>query len=454
MRQRKNRIIVILVIYLAIFTVSCGQNNNVDNNTEENEETIIGTDFIVNETTKIQDDFEYFNMELTESYDTLALAKICSIINDNNTFFVYLNMPMDTETAQYRVRSLEINNITYTPKLIEVDGYYQKYVMYYCDLAPDQKYTVTEIEYYNNLDLADSYTHYQNQVCYLKTDDGIYTFQIEYQNEVLLQGRLMECVYQFNKRNNGFFDLWYKVTDNCEMLDGDKRSFFYFAFNCYDRERGISFTPEDILQVDISYNELCYRYKGKDKTGIGKVKPEVTAKEEAVVPDNVTVTAKDSKRGNGFYYDYQTINRLDQADFEQNVSEDKNAVLEMAAKNYDWAISVGNRSGYRYAANDTLFSHDYEFTEIEDFRTIHIIYVMEGHTYSVDTDSLIGNKIVSLPDVVPEEPGMLESLKKHVVSVVVGIAVIVVIIAAVRITCKKIIKFIRHRKKDLGGREE
>ncbi len=49
---------------------------------------------------------------------------------------------------------------------------------------------------------------------------------------------------------------------------------------------------------------------------------------------------------------------------------------------------------------------------------------------------------------------MLESLKKHVVSVVVGIAVIVVIIAAVRITCKKIIKFIRHRKKDLGGREE
>ena len=31
MRQRKNRIIVILVIYLAIFTVSCGQNNNVDN---------------------------------------------------------------------------------------------------------------------------------------------------------------------------------------------------------------------------------------------------------------------------------------------------------------------------------------------------------------------------------------------------------------------------------------
>ena len=49
---------------------------------------------------------------------------------------------------------------------------------------------------------------------------------------------------------------------------------------------------------------------------------------------------------------------------------------------------------------------------------------------------------------------MLESLKKHVVSGVVGIAVIVVIIAAVRITCKKIIKFIRHRKKDLGGRQE
>lgn len=367
--------------------------------------TTIEKTFVITEKTSIEEDFEYFNLEMKPGYDSLALTKICSMINDGDTFYLYLNMPEDTEHTEYRVKNIKMNDISYIPKLVQVDGYYQKYVLYHCAISSDQRYVITEIRYDNNKDLTDGYTHYQNQTCYMETKDQVYRFRLEYENEVLLQGKLFECIYQFNKENGTFMDLWYKVTDNSEKLDEDKRSFFYFAFNCYDKEREVPFTPEDILQVDVKYNELRYSYQGKDKSEIGRIEPEITLeKEESITPDEVTVTAKESNRSNGFFYHYQTINRLDEADLEQNISDERNAVLQMAASNYDWAISVGDKEGYRYATNDTWFSHDYEYTEIEEFRTIHVIYTFEGTTYSVNTDSLIGEKVVTLPVIVPEVP--------------------------------------------------
>lgn len=358
--------------------------------------------FAITEESSIKDDFEYFGLEVKQGYDTLALTKICSMINDENTFYLYLNMPKDTKDAEYRVQRLVMNDITYMPKLVEADEYYQKYVLYDCEISPDQRYVITEIGYKNGLDLTDSYTHYQNQICYMGTEEEVFQFRLEYENQVILQGKLFECIYQFNKENGTFMDLWYKVTDNYERLDEDKRSFFYFAFNCYDREREIPFTPEDILQVDVEYKELHYVYQGKEKDGISDMEPEIFSKEESITPDEVTVTAKESKRSNGFYYQYRTINRLTEADLDQNVSEEKNVVLQLAANSYDWAISFGNREGYRYAINDTWFSHDYEYTGIQDFRTIRVTYTLEGHTYTVNTDSLIGEKIVTLPEIVPE----------------------------------------------------
>lgn len=407
-RKRMFNLWKLFIICLFLFTGCAG---NTIENEEQPTSAAIEKTFVITEETSIKEDFEYFNLEMKPGYDSLALTKVCSMINDENTFYLYLNMPEDTEHTEYRVKNIKMNDISYTPKLVQVDGYYQKYALYHCDISSDQRYVITEIRYDNNKDLTDSYTHYQNQICYMETEDQVYRFRLEYENEVLLQGKLFECIYQFNKENGTFMDLWYKVTDNSEKLDEDKRSFFYFAFNCYDKEREVLFTPEDILQVDVKYNELRYSYQGKDKSEISRIEPEITLeKEESITPDEVTVTAKESNRSNGFFYHYQTINRLDEADLEQNISDDRSAVLQMAASNYDWAISVGEKEGYRYAANDTWFSHDYEYTEIEEFRTIHVIYTFEGTTYSVNTDSLIGEKVITLPEVVPESESMFEKI--------------------------------------------
>lgn len=382
------------------FCIGCGK--RAGDESQEEIKSRVERAFAITEESSIQEDFEYFGLEVKPGYDTLALTKVCSMINDGNVFYIYFNMPKDTEKEAYRIDRLVMNGITYIPEFLEVDEYYQKYVLYNGDISPEQKYEITEIGYCNQLDFMDRYTHYQNQICYMGMDEEAYRFRLEYQNQVILQGKLFECIYQFNKENGTFRDLWYKITDNTGKMDEDKRSFFYFAFNCFDKDRGIPFTPEDILQVDVEYNELHYQYQGKEKDGISGIEPEVLHREEAVTPDEVTVTAKESKRSNGFFYQYQTINRLADADLEQNVSEEKSAVLQLAANSYDWAISFGKKDGYRYAMNDTWFSHDYEYTGIEEFRTIRVTYMFEGHTYTVNTDSLIGEKIVTLPEIVPE----------------------------------------------------
>ena len=382
------------------FCIGCGK--RAGDESQEEIKSRVERAFAITEESSIQEDFEYFGLEVKPGYDTLALTKVCSMINDGNVFYIYFNMPKDTEKETYRIDRLVMNGITYIPEFLEVDEYYQKYVLYNGDISPEQKYEITEIGYCNQLDFMDRYTHYQNQICYMGMDEEAYRFRLEYQNQVILQGKLFECIYQFNKENGTFRDLWYKITDNTGKMDEDKRSFFYFAFNCFDKDRGIPFTPEDILQVDVEYNELHYQYQGKEKDGISGIEPEVLHREEAVTPDEVTVTAKESKRSNGFFYQYQTINRLADADLEQNVSEEKSAVLQLAANSYDWAISFGKKDGYRYAMNDTWFSHDYEYTGIEEFRTIRVTYMFEGHTYTVNTDSLIGEKIVTLPEIVPE----------------------------------------------------
>ncbi len=403
-----------VVLFWLVFLVGCGGKAETENGSY----TVTERTFAITEESSIKEDFEYFGLELKPGYDTLALAKICSMIYDGDTFYLYLNMPRDTEQEAYRIKQMRMNDIVYMPELVEIDGYYQKYVLYHGAVSPDRKYVITEMEYVNELDLTDRYMYYQNQICYMETEEDAFRFRIEYQNQVVLQGKLFECIYQFNKENGTFRDLWYKVTDNYEKLDEDKRSFYYFAFNCFDKERETAFTPEDILQVDVAYDELHYAYQGKEKDGIYRIEPEVSHQEEAITPDEVTVTARESKRSNGFFYQYQTINRLADADFTQNVSEEKNAVLQMAADAYDWAILFGRKEGYRYAMNDTWFSHDYEYTGIEEFRTIRVTYLLEGHTYTVNTDSLIGEKIVTLPEIVPENQNTWEQdLKKWLVRI-------------------------------------
>ncbi len=415
-----------VLLFCLLFCIGCA--NQIEKKEQIENNTRVERTFAITEETSIREDFEYFGLELKSGYDTLALTKICSMISDQDIFYLYFNMPKDTEETAYRVESMVMNEITYRPELVEVDGYYQKYVLYHCDISSEQKYEITEISYRNMQDLTDSYIHYQNQICYMGIEDDVFRFRLEYQNKVILQGKLFECIYQFNKENGTFKDLWYKITDNYKKLDEDKRSFFYFAFNCFDKERGVSFTPEDILQVDVEYNELHYAYQGKEKDKISEIDPEVSYKEEAITPDEVTVTAKESKRSNGFFYQYQTINRLVDADLEQNVSEEKNPVLQLVASSYDWAISFGRKDGYRYAMNDTWFSHDYEYTGIEDFRTIRVTYTLEGHTYTINTDSLIGEKIVTLPEIVPENQNTWKNtLKKWLIGIAIGFVLIVIL---------------------------
>ena len=204
-------------------------------------------------------------------------------------------------------------------------------------------------------------------------------------------GQPFESIYQFNKDNNVLVDLWGKAVGDVELLDEDKRSFFYFAFNCYDTERDIYFEPDDILQLDVKYNRFTYEYQGKEETE--NINPDSKEVEQRIEPDERKIAGGDEKRSNKKLYIYNTINRLSEADLSKDVSSTNAAVLRQAAKKYDWAVQFGAEEGYPYKNTEAgiLWNHQYDinYTEIEDFNAIHIVYRYEGRRVSTGTNSLI-----------------------------------------------------------------
>lgn len=354
----------------------------------------------INEHSTIESDFGYFAIDMVPDKTSLALSDICAIFPDENCFYIYFTMPEDTENNAYRAKTITINGYKYDLVFLEVNGGYQKYAVNDMRVSEDNSYEITEIDYTNENDAEDTWTYNISQVCTVALDDESLVFQQEHHYSIVLQGQLFESIYQFNKDKNVFEDLWNNVIHNTDGMDVDKRSFFYFAFKCYDRERGIHFRPDDILSLDVEYNQLSYTYEGKNKDEAKSIKPAIKEIEQTIEPDEVKVV-NDSKYSNKKMYKYNTINKLTDADLSKNVGNANAKTLQTAAKSYDWAVQFGNQQGYPYKLQEVGFifkTYDYEYTQIEDFKSINIIYRYDGETYNLKTANLIADTPVTITE--------------------------------------------------------
>lgn len=169
--------------------------------------------------------------------------------------------------------------------------------------------------------------------------------------------------------------------------------FFYFAFKCYDTERDIHFIPEDILQLDVEFNRLTYEYQGKKEDEVENLSPTIKKINQTIKGEERAVTGANEDRSNKCLYEYKTINKLSEADLSKNVGKSNALVLNQAAKQYDWAVQFGASEGYPYKSNEAgiLWNHQYDinYTKVEDFKSIHIVYRYEGKKVSTGTNSLI-----------------------------------------------------------------
>lgn len=413
--MRKKMGLICLFAICSMFAVGCGRITDVEmpdntqtiiipsnaSETSTSEEIEPTSKYCITKTSSLEEDCRKIGFDITAEDMALALADIKFIFPDEDKFYVYFKMPLDDEYNAYRVESIVMNNWEYNLTLLDNNGNYHKYLLESLRITDNHEYEITEFNFINEKKEEDGHKYNLDMLCEIKADEEFILFTQEHRYHITLAGGLFESVYQFNKERNGFVDLWNKTIGNIEGLDEDERSFYYFAFNCYDIDRDIKFTPEDILQLDVEYNQLTYAYEGDNEELAENIEPEKKFIEKTIEPDGTKVIST-GKRSNKKIYEYDTINKLDDVNLERNKDEENAKVLQYAARENDWAVMVGDQYGYpkKRLEAGVWFNKKYDinYTLIEDFEAIHIVYRYEGEVFDLNTNSLIAER----PDTVIE----------------------------------------------------
>ena len=456
-----------------------GKATEPETNPENTEATVTTQErYKFNDNSAIEADFELLNMACNEVTQELVFADLAVMFPVEDICYVYYKMPEDISDYKYRISDIVIDEQEFKLELLQaIEGYHKYKFTGFEKIRNDENYyRISEVNYYNEVYENDTPTYNIAKNVTITLDEEKFFFEQENEYAITLMGQPFESIYQFNKDNNVLVDLWGKVVGNVELLDEDKRSFFYFAFNCYDTERDIYFNPDDILQLEVEYDRLTYSYQGKEKEEVENLKPiRKDNISETIKPDEYKVAGEDEKRSNKKLYVYNTINKLSEADLSKDVNSTNAAVLNQAAKKYDWAVQFGAKDGYPYKSTEAgiLWKHQYDinYTRMENLKSLQIIYRYEGRKVSTGTDSLIFDEVTTVVEPVkpPSNPDIIkwklktiwqeenlffvekviETIKLYAKTVVPYVLIILVIML-IRNMCKS--KLVRAVGKQLGNK--
>lgn len=410
----KSKILAICLIL--IFLLSIFSNANIDasqpetapenSSTEdsgsvpsENDNTEYSVDpYLINETTSIKSDFHHLGIELSrqkyKNLQDILRSDLISMLYLDSSLYVYWAMPEDTE---YQVDYMIINDQKYENgmRVLDTNGNYRKYVFSNFKEAADGTYKISEVGFQHPEDKNKKIKYNTTINCKMGSSNGQFNFEQQAENNIVLVGMLLESIYQFENESYQLFDAWNNYWNNIQAKDGDQRSFYYFAFNCFDREIDHYFTPDEITLITIDYTINQYTFFGEKKdyreTNLTKKEQKI----QMVTPETIKVNAKDKWNSNDHPYEYNTIYKLSEADIKDyEKSANYNTLYTAQQAGFEWVVHFGDTDGYRYAENFTSSRCDIDFTKVEDFSTINMTYTYQGEEYSVPTDTLVDMEVL------------------------------------------------------------
>lgn len=409
----KSKILAICLIL--IFLLSIFSNANIDasqpetapenSSTEdsgsvpsENDNTEYAMDpYLINETTSIKSDFHHLGIELSrqkyKNLQDILRSDLISMLYLDSSLYVYWAMPEDTE---YQVDYMIINDQKYENgmRVLDTNGNYRKYVFSNFEEAVDGTYKISEVGFQHPEDKNKKIKYNTTINCKMGSSNGQFSFEQQAENNIVLVGMLLESIYQFE--NESMWDAWNNCWNNIKAKDGDQRSFYYFAFNCFDREIDHYFTPDEITLITIDYTINQYTFFGEKKDYREANLAKKEQKIQMVTPETIKVNAKDKQNSNKHPYEYNTIYKLSEADIKDyEKSENYNTLYTAQQAGFEWVVHFGDTDGYRYAENFTNSRCDIDFTKVEDFSTINMTYTYQGEEYSVPTDTLVDMEVLT-----------------------------------------------------------
>lgn len=384
---------------------------------EPSDETVqAGTNqnpFRINETTSVKSDFYYLGINRVQyqDLDDLLRSELISMLYLDSSLYLYIAMPENTE---YDVSYIVINDHKYenNSSPLSTDHNYRKYIFSGFEETTDSQYTISEIGFKNPVGAEIHYA--TKRKCKMGFTDGQYFFEQEAVNNIVLDGMLLESIYQFENERGVIRDAWNNLWNNTTIKDGDQRSFYYFAFNCFDRKINQYFTPDEITEIIIDYTINQYTFKGPQADYKRANLTRTEKQTQVITPETIHIEAHDRKNSNDSPYIYNTIYKLSEAEIqESDKTANYNTLFTAQQKGFDWVVHFGDTKGYRYCESYTnsVFSDSCEidYTKVEEFSTIHITYTYKGQEYSVPTDTLVDMEVLTR-----RENAKTESLIKQV----------------------------------------
>lgn len=353
--------------------------------------------YLINETTSIKSDFHHLGIELSrqkyKNLQDILRSDLISMLYLDSSLYVYWAMPEDTE---YQVDYMIINDKKYEngTRVLDTNGNYRKYVFSDFEEAADGTYKISEVGFQHPEDKNKKIKYSTKINCKMGSVNEQFTFEQQAENNIVLVGMLLESIYQFE--NESIWDAWNNCWNNIQAKDGDQRSFYYFAFNCFDREIDHYFTPDEITLITIDYTINQYTFLGdkKDYKEANLTKKE--QKIQMVTPDTIKVNTNDKWNSNKHPYEYNTIYKLSEADIKDyEKSANYNTLYTAQQAGFEWVVHFGDTNGYRYAENFTNSKCDIDFTKVEDFSAINMTYTYQGEEYSVPTDTLVDMEVLT-----------------------------------------------------------
>lgn len=398
------KILTIIFLFLFVF-VNCLQSNiifakQIKGNSEEISEAAGDTietitSYHINETTSIKNDFYYLGLErmIYKHLDDILRSELVTMLYLNSSLYLYMAMPEDTD---YQVSYIVIDKQKYENdmRLLDTDNNYRKYVFPNFEENPTGEYHITEIGFEHPDGKKICYS--TERTCKMGMRDGQYYFEQDSINSIVLVGMLLESIYQFENEDGTIQDAWHNRWNNLNAKDHDQRSFYYFAFNCYDRQIDEYFTPDKITEIVVDYTINQYTYTGKKseyhKASLTKSEHNI----QIITPEVIHVEAHDRWNSNNNPYEYNTIYKVNDAEITDNdKAANYNTLYTAQQKGFEWVVHFGETEGYRFADNVTNNKREVDYTKVEDFTTVSMKYKYKGKSYSVQTDTLVNTEVVT-----------------------------------------------------------
>ena len=362
------------------------------------------TPYQIDETTSIKNDFYHLGIERVQypNLNDLLRSELISMIYLDTTLYLYMAMPQETDE---QVNYIIINGHKYenNVRLLNIDNNYRKYAFSDFEPDPNSCYVISEIGFKSPDGKEICYV--TEISCKMGLENGKYFFEQETVNHIVLTGMLLESIYQFENERGLIRDAWNNLWNNTEVKDGDQRSFYYFAFNCFDREIDHYFTPDKITEIVIDYTINQYKFKGAQEDYKEAELTRTEQKIQRVTPETIEVNAYRDYNSNDSPYIYNTIYKLSEVELKEDANHKNNKMsnantLSTAKQaGYDWVVHFGDTNGYRYCEiyTNSLFSDSCEidYTLVEDFSAVSMKYKYQGKKYSVQTDTLVDMEVLA-----------------------------------------------------------